>query len=445
MNSRGQWSRPLGAVALLAAVMGIGMLPAVASGATATRAAAPAGTALSSCFWRGPAEGKGKYNAAFPDLAATYWTAMFSMPAGSHLDVTGSFPHARYMSLNAYGSDGVASSSIDDAGIVPDAGSTNPFLPGADRTASARSYGLQVLDESTPAVPAANTLYAGVTGQTTQVLIYRVYVADSGNDVTGGAGLPQVTVTLANGSTLSGTPMCKAIAASKKSPPALTYPLSAYLALRGSDPTFPAQDPPAFWRVFSISSDVACIYQATCGGSPALAPGQYSNLDNAYAVAMVNRGFADGPVLVLRGRMPVTPKTFGGEPTAASTVDMRYWSLCQNESLATTKVASCLDDEQVPVDGTGNYIIVTSTTHDRPKNANAACGVAWLAWPKHGDGEGHLNDGSLLLRNMLPDPSFGSAVQNVSVMGTESSVMGAYLPSGSYTSKAAFEALGCPA
>ncbi len=234
------------------------------------------------------------------------------------------------------------------------------------------------------------------------------------------------------------------LGASKQLPPSQAVPLSLYLSLRGNVDTFPATDPPVFWRGFSIASLVNCLDLGSCGGAPALAPVQYSNLDNAYAVAMVNRGPSGGPVLVLHGTMPATPMTFGGEVTMSSAVDLRYWSLCQNESLATTKVASCVDDEQVPRDPSGRYSIVTSTSRDRPSNATTTCEVAWLKWPRNGDGAGHLGDGMLILRNLLPSPQFASAIQDVTHPGQESSVMGRYLPTDTYTTKGAFQSLGCP-
>ncbi len=439
-----------GALFVLVPVTGLGLPPQSASAtnarteSAAPRVVSPAGTALKSCFWRGPVDGRGRKNAAFPDLDATYWTATFSLPAGARLNLEGSYPHARYMSFNSYDQSGVATSSIDDVAVIPDPGSTDPFLAGANRTATARSYSLAVLDQPTPTHPAANTLYAGVVGQTTEILIYRVYIADQGAGSTGGVGLPQMSVTMADGSSITGAKACKALGASKQLPPSQAFPLSLYLSLRGSVATFPATDPPAFWREFSISSLVNCVYLGSCGGTPALAPGQYSNLDNAYAVAMVNRGYSDGPVLVLHGVMPITPKTSGGELTVPSGVDLRYWSLCQNESLATTKVASCVDDEQVPVDASGHYTIVTSTSRDRPKNATTQCGVAWLKWPRNGDGAGHLGDGMLILRNLLPSPGFASAIQDVTQPGKESAVMGSYLPTGTYTTKRTFQSLGCP-
>ncbi len=441
-------SSALVAVTAVAALVGTvaGLRPAEASAPSPLVQSSNQASSVppSNCFWRGPAHSQGKYNAAFPDTAAVYWTAMFSLPAGSRLTLAGSYPHARYTSFNTYDASGVASDSINDVGITPAAGSTNPFQPGASRTDPQRSYSMSVLDQSPPVTRAANTLYAGISGQTTEVLIYRVYVPDQGSDLTGGVGLPQVSVTSADNSVLAGGKMCTAISASKSLPPSQSFPLSVYQAPRkqpGQPPTFPAQNPPTFWRSFNLGALVGCIYHASCGGAPALAPGQYSNLGNAYAVAMVNRGF--GSVLVLHGKMPVTPPTYLQNQVAASRTQVRYWSLCQNESLATTKVSGCLYDEQVPADANGYYTIVTSFSKDRPSNATAACGVSWIPWPKKGDGTGHLDDGMLILRNMLSSPNFTSAIHDVTHPGTESAVMGDYLPTGQYTTKAAFQGLGC--
>ena len=122
---------------------------------------------------------------------------------------------------------------------------------------------------------------------------------------------------------------------------------------------------------------------------------------------------------------------------------MRYWSICQNESLYTTKGAGCVYDAQIPVDKHRRYTIVTSTAADRPKNAKAKCGVAYLPWPEAGDGAGHLDDGFLIVRNMLPSSNFHHAVQDTKTPGDEAAVMGPYLPHGAYTTKAAFQQKGC--
>jgi len=106
-------------------------------------------------------------------------------------------------------------------------------------------------------------------------------------------------------------------------------------------------------------------------------------------------------------------------------------------------MADCLDDEQVLVDAERGDTIVSGTPGNRPSNATRACGIAWLARPHDGDGSGHVHDGLLIVRNTLSSTGFGSAVQDVATPGTQRAVMGAYLPTGSYTMKKAFEALRC--
>ena len=90
-----------------------------------------------------------------------------------------------------------------------------------------------------------------------------------------------------------------------------------------------------------------------------------------------------------------------------------------------------------------SYTIVTSLARDRPSNATARCGVAFIPWPKDGDGAGHPDDGFLIVRNMLLSPSFHHAVQNTTTPGDEKAVLGAYYPRGTYTTKAAFQKPGC--
>ena len=123
---------------------------------------------------------------------------------------------------------------------------------------------------------------------------------------------------------------------------------------------------------------------------------------------------------------------------------LRYWSICQNESPVTTRVADCLYDEQVPVAADGNYTIVISLAQDRPANANATCGVAWMAWGA-GDGVDRPEAATLIVRHMLPDASFTNTWSRVELPGQEAAVLGDYLPRGEYLSRSAFEQLSCPA
>jgi hypothetical protein len=49
-----------------------------------------------------------------------------------------------------------------------------------------------------------------------------------------------------------------------------------------------------------------------------------------------------------------------------------------------------------------------------------------------------------LTRNVIPSKGFKQAIQNVTTPYNAAKVMGRYYPRGTYTSKAAFQKLGCP-
>jgi hypothetical protein len=413
-------------------------------GSSSKAAAKPSGQ---SCFWVGPFTTK-RYNNAFPDSGAAYWTARYTTPPGATLRLEGRFAHARYQSLSSYGSATKgAVDSLNDVSTNADRDSKNPYRRGADRTVKRRSYAVTVSTDPPPAdasqrVP--NTLYAGA-GRPDQELIYRLYVPDRGRSVTGGVGLPVPVLTLADGTVLRGAAACPTLGSAGNVLESSRLPLDFYLTLRdqpGKPPTFPAEDPPKFGAFYSTAYTISCIYQGICEPNPTRGGGQYSNLDNQYLGAFLNREF--GPVLVVTGKMPRTPRTHRAEGRMGKG-QLRYWSICQNESLYTTAGAGCLYDEQVPLTRQRRYTIVTSRLSDRPRNARKRCGVGFIPWPANGDGAGHLDDALLLVRNMLPSPGFHRAVQDTRVPGDEAAVMGPYLPSGRYTTKARFEARGCGA
>ncbi|WP_280234673.1 hypothetical protein [Nocardia cyriacigeorgica] len=402
----------------------------------------------SNCFWFGPtfSATNQQLNYAFPDSGALYWAAQFDIPEGATLSLKGQYAHARYQSLNSYDvTTNSPTAAVNDVSTVPDSGSHNPYLPGANRLGeTGRDYTVRVLDSTAPAEPQPNTLYAGVPGQQRTTLIYRLYLPDNGRDITGGVGLPRPELHTADGQLLTGEQLCQAVQAVSTTPRVDVVPGDTYQALRnqpGKPDTFPA-DNPTVWRTFyNQPFGLTCIYLGQCDGAPARTGGQYSNIDNNYVNAYVSRKF--GEVLTLTGTMPRTPRTLDGQPMLDGGVDMRYWSLCSNESVATTRVAGCVYDEQVPLDAARHYTIVASLPSQRPANAIPACGVAWVPLPENGDGAGHADDAYLILRNMLPSDGFGHAVQDTHAPGDEKSVMGEFLPEATYSSKAQFEAGGC--
>lgn len=404
------------------------------------------------CFWTGEASSKLGIglNYAFPDTGAVYWSSQITMPPGSSIVFKGRFAHARYESLNTYNvSTHEPIDALNDVSTRPDPRSTNPFRAGANREATRRSYTITMYDQPPPAQKAANTLYAGASGQSGQALIYRVYLPDSftRRDATGGVGLPIPQLHLADGSVQTGTTACQTLAAQSGSLPLTTLPKALYDALRdqpGKPPTFPASPTPVFGAYYNTTFAIDCGYMGQCSGHPARTGGQYSNIDNQYIAAFVNRGFKAGPVLVLRGKLPTVPRT-GPSVRRMGTGQLRYWSMCQNQSLYTTVGAGCVYDAQIPLDRHGYYTIVTSLAKDRPRNAITRCGVAWIPWPAQGDGDGHLNDALLIVRNMVPAPSFDRAIQDTTAPGDEQAVLGPFYPRGTYTTKAKFQRRGCRA
>src|SRR5436305_8344063 len=73
-------------------------------------------------------------NVLFPDSSAQYWSTHYLAVPGTRIRIDGIFPYSRYTSWNVYDPILRPFAKLSDYQLVPDAGSANPFLPGADRT-----------------------------------------------------------------------------------------------------------------------------------------------------------------------------------------------------------------------------------------------------------------------------------------------------------------------
>ncbi len=418
----------------------------------------------SDCFWVGPySKDNVETNFAFPDDGARYWHAGYDIPAGATLKLNGQFPHARYMSLNSYlgGELGIdtyyaaPAHAIADAAIVPNTGSINPFVDGANRNSEYRDYQVTLAAGNTPETVPANTLYGNAQGDDNTVIIYRIYVSDADKDIQGGVALPEPELTLENGDVLTGDAACEALNVDTDIVETPFIPDATYQFLRGSGN--PAQKhlnedgKTVTWNSsYNATYANQCNFLNNCQSNPVRLMGYYANLDNQYAAAWLDREIK--PIVVIRGKIPNVPATLNGDATFDDAQSqLRYWSICQNEYFS-QKVTQCLFDEQIYIQPDGKYLIVTSLLEDKPDNATSECGNGFLEWSKDGDGfgiregrENHGGDGLLLVRNMLPSASFNQAVQNTATPGDEASIMGDFLPTAEYFTKAEFEALGCDA
>jgi len=433
--------------------LGLGLLGVILATSAAAVAGPRVGAASPSpgCAWPLRLD-PNVVNFFFPDQAANYWITELPAVPGETLTIAGRYPHGRYTSFTSY--DGVfrAVDGLNDQHIHPAPGGTNVFVAGASRTATQRAYDVRVVFGQRP--PASDTQhqnnYLYTTSQdgshsnrTSFIVVYRVYRVDrlyaSKGDIQGGEPLPAVSVNLPGAA-----PQPLQTCPQEPSPP---VPVNQQIASTSVGYPeifgFPGTNPPTWHKFFnapeSLSQGVTENQITGDAVGDGLAPitsasgsgGFLENPDNKYVFADISTGF--GPIAIIHGRLPTFPHTFQGQ-AIMRTGQLRYWSMCSNDGLS-ERYFACLTDDDLVTDAAGDYTIVVSNMQNRPSNASAACELNWLDW-------GPLANGLLIVRNMLPLPTFRQAIQNARI-GHEATDMGAYYPATTYTTRAAVQALGC--
>ncbi|WP_327144452.1 hypothetical protein [Nocardia sp. NBC_01327] len=255
VKNRHRWQAGAAALLLLSSVAACSSSTSddSSSGTTSSAAASSGGATtdltggqFSDCFWHYGAVGADPlFNVAYPDAGTAYWAAYLRRPEGSKLDLNGTFPHSRYSSLISYDKLGAVLDGVADYQMTPAPGSTNPFVVGARRDVpnEQRAFTLSVDQAANydPATnqqlfptrdprnnePQRNSLYTGTATQLGQadlgtetgsdgktyqldLMLYRVYIPDKDTDLTGGVGLPKPSLTLADGTKLTGQALCDA-------------------------------------------------------------------------------------------------------------------------------------------------------------------------------------------------------------------------------------------
>jgi hypothetical protein len=198
-------------------------------------------------------------------------------------------------------------------------------------------------------------------------------------------------------------------------------------------------------------------------GADQPAPGSYEctasccNYIN-YLVRPISLG--EGKVIVLTGKLPVTPKTRNGE-SVATTGECRYWSLARTadspDGFYPKLLYGCLMDDEIVLDGERRYIIAYSRKSARPSNATAAAGVTWQDWGPTATQVINIRWMSILPDDHLPayapdesnmpwsTSSWSQTTYNESLIGkNEPGFLGPYHPVIHYMTKEEFEALGSP-
>jgi hypothetical protein len=417
-------------------------LPAAAS-------AAPAASQFPYCSWwleTTPSTA----NVAFPDAAATYWSTPFLAGDGLSIEVDGTYPDARYMSFNVYDdafgsftTNGV-SSGIADYLIAPSSGSINPFQISGD---AGGVFELTLSGEAEVGQP--NTLPlapsgepAGQAGAPIGYLVYRAYLPTGGN---GSVALPTVTLVdngnrvilprcpKATGRLAASATGAKAVRAAARALAerlGVTPEAAARSALRaignklqgnssGTAPCRRSACPPAMQ-----------FFRATASTTNAFFP----NVDNAYVSALFRPH--PGKVVVVRGKGATVPAGTSPVPWPQSSLQLRYWSLCNNIYRKPWPVVAnpeagggvdygCAYDDETALDGEGHYAFVVAPESKRA--AVKAAGGTFVPLSATQPKARQL----LILRNMLPNDEFLYAVQDAPQNGDPPSAaeaMGEYYP-----------------
>ncbi len=395
--------------AMLALVVGCSPAATASPGAPASAAAGLAGA--QSCAWPRRIDAY-TANTVIPDTAAVYWVNFFPMAPGLQIVLTGTFPDARYASLQVYASGGApftrngVASTLTDYQIAPDPGGINPWqqqaAPGGRYTMTLREDVAPGQANAIPIAPQGTTSGQGL-------LVYRVYLP-AGGDLSR-VELP--TMTLEQGGQSEVLAPCTTFNSPGSAPQSAPSPAAT---------ATPTPSPTA--RPGQLQ-----FFEQTVGS---LAP----NVDTSYLLAYLTPP-EPGDVVVIRGRAPT--HATGDHPSVwpAANEDVRYWSMCI--ALATGVVptvmnlapsggtdAGCRADDQAKLDAAGEYAFVLGTEAQRATIEGVA-DTTFLPFSAAQPATTHL----LMLRDMLVNPTFAyspARVTQSSDPAATEAVMGPYYP-----------------
>jgi hypothetical protein len=341
---------------------------------------------------------------AYADTHAQYWVWSFRRTRTSlttAFRLTGQFPYARYMSFQTYSAS--QGDALQDVEIVPDAGSVNPFQPGADRDAALRAYTVWFV----PPTSAREQNSVRMPSDTAAPnLVLRLFRADQG---TPDGGVPLPTVEAFDDRT--GLPVpC----------PPRGLPVGLVEDPRGVVQLPPPEDPVHVYRVTGR--------------------GVVPNAATGYLAARLADPDA-GTLAVLRFALPSFPDTYH-QPGAPLTgrEDVRYMALCVHGRMSTLTTECLCDDELRPgQDSRGLVTVVVGPEDGAVRAAAQARGALYLSWRA-------VEDPLLLYRQILPHAAFAGSVLRVPVYDPgvapeaqqADAFMGAYAPTGVVCEVSAF-------
>lgn len=352
------------------------------------------------CAWPIEISPEGFGNMVLPESFARDFIIPFDTQYQT-MTIKGTYPNVRYFSFVVYKDKTPTdiAGNLYDAQIAPDPGSVNPFVEPETTTSQARTTHQPVNGVNGTYTIVISREDPASSGNTVKVsqddfvwVFLRMYVpsADpslSGQSLIGGVPLPTIFLT-ANGSTQE-LPPC--------SPVNDLQDINAYLQA-------------IFQGVDALTGDEGTPSSDRLWFAPPAQPPMrvMPNPDNKYIAMLPGENYQPGRIIVIHGKAPGTPDTYDGSPIweparGFRTVDMRYWSLCNNDLALPISVVDCTADLTTDLQG-GDYTIVISDDLLRPDWLRRD--INWLPW-----GDKHYPK-LVMFRNMLSAPNFPFSVQN---------------------------------
>lgn len=359
------------------------------------------------------------------DYNASYNTFPYSVDPDVEIVIKGQFPYARYLSFSVIGKADLTIATIPDYEIIPDPGSINPFLNGADWNAKNRDYTLKIRFTAPPEgsdhfVPGAgnNIVYAGsmLNGAANKhgTIELRIYAPSMGYDHTGGVGLPKIMYV-----------------------PTLKDRTYSQIVERTNQTTFSnsikqknnfTQNKLNFTSPEKNSEEKCDISWRTLSRASALI--QYDYNDGYILSDELQRD--PSKLLFLRWKAPTFPDTYHNIGIHGNE-DMRYWSMSFISPVGLLGLYTLADFETV-VDKNGYVNLVISFGAPRPPCVNTKNGFNWID-------ASHLPLIPLRLfyRNKIVSDDFPYSAKDVSENTIVSpKIMGEYYPCGRYVNPAYF-------
>ncbi len=314
--------------------------------------------------------GSNKALPLLPDSNVNYFLYSFTRQKGSTMGIRikGQYGFARYMSYNIYDNNTLSSvGSIVDTKIIPDAGSDNPFLPGASPNVSNRNYTVTICPNTTDTAAFQNQLQYSDNLEKVGIIL-RYYIPQQNNY----ASVPLPTIEAFD--IVTGQ--------------ALPAPIP-------SNTSFQQQFEEKFQKITTLLN-LAGILEAPKDVFFYKFSGAflYPNLDNYYLFTPIT--FNKNQVVMMRFKAPSYAQSY----TQNGLTDVRYFSICLCD--AKTYTYSTTTDLSFNVASSDGYINIVIGDEDAALRAKAA-GLNYIVLPPE------LNNnvkGVIVYRNLLTNPAF---------------------------------------